>query len=214
MIKEVTKRRSKLGRIIDETDYSQIQIAKYLSVEQETVSKWCTLNSKGQPKQTISTSNLQNIIGFLKEKCGLVVDPTDLLEEPDYYINNLTIIGELKANAIDLIPYSKQKQETFQTKYPPDCYSIVFKRNINKYYYFVFEDIERNPESSIIHGADALLKLKNGKIILGLDMEIFGNQFRYKTLSNSNNKKALKSVKKVQVEYFSLMTDVNIVYQI
>ena len=78
----------------------------------------------------------------------------------------------------------------------------------------MFEDIERNPESSIIHGADVLLKLKNGKIILGMDMEIYGDQFRYQTLINTDNKKTLKTVKKAQVEYFSLCTDVNTVYQI
>ena len=47
-----------------------------------------------------------------------------------------------------------------------------------------------------------------------MDMEIYGDQFRYQTLINTDNKKTLKTVKKAQVEYFSLMTDVNTVYQI
>jgi len=213
MIKEIARRRSKLGKMIDDTDYSQAKIAKFINVEQETISRWATLNNRGLPKQSITTGHLQKLVMFFKEKCNMIIDPSDLLEEPDYYINKVTIVGEVKQNAVDVIPFSKQKQETFETKYAPDCYAIVFKRNVNKSYYFVFEDVERNPLSSTIHGADVLLKLKNGKLLLGMDMEIYGEKFRYNSLIDTGNKKSIHTLPKNKVEYFSLMTDVNIVIE-
>lgn len=212
---DVVGRKSKLGKALDDYKISRQKVSVACGgVAMETISRWCNLDNAGKPRQQINQEHLTQLTQLINYEANVQVDPTDLLEEPDYYINNLRVVGSLSDKG-KIKTYSKQKTIQVNTKYPPDTASIEMVRNSNKTYYFIFEEINRDPNKSLIHNSDAVLYDEDGIFAIARDVQIYGDELRYFNMAQLNYEtitdKLTQSIPINKIKYFHIITDLKIV---
>ena len=149
------------------------------------------------------------LVTLLKQEANVSIDPTDLLETPDYYVNQLRVVGSFNsAGKIQIYP--RHKKVKVDTKYPPDRSAFEFQVNPDKVYFFVFDSIEFKPESRQLHNMNAFLKLKNGDYVFAQDIEIgFDNAIRFSNLA-LNLQKELFNMSLEDIECYHPITDLKV----
>ena len=178
MLNTVSKK-SLIGKTLEEYDIARQSVSLACGgVAMETISKWCNLDSNGKPRQNISQEHLLQLVNLIKKETNVSIDPSDLLEEPDYYINQLRVVGSV--NDKKVIIYHRHKKVKVDSKYPPDRSAIEIEANKDKFYYFIFDSIEYPPESKQLHNIDALFQLMDDTYIIAQNVEIgFDGAVRY-----------------------------------
>ena len=208
----VVSKKSLIGKTLDEYGISRQAVSLACGgVAMETISKWCNLDEHGKPRQNISQEHLLQLVNLIKTEANISIDPSDLLEEPDYYINKLRVVGEMNdAHKIKIL--HRHKKVSVDSKYPPDRSAIEFYDNPDKVYYFIFDSIEYNPNTKNFHNIDAILHLKNGEYVYARDVQIgFDDEVRYTDVVHSKGSK--KSVFKTtlsKIKWYHPITDIKI----
>ena len=214
MMLDVVSRKSKIGKILDELEWTNGMVAEDLDVATGTVSYWRNLKDDGTPRQPISSAHLEELVRVIKKKANLIIDPSDLAEDPEYYTNTIKVVATMTDN-FKIKNFSRQKKVKVDTKFPPDTAAIEMVRNSNKTYYYIFEEVDREPNKSLIHNSDAVLYDGNGILAVARDIQIFGDQLKYLNTALTYSRKIdavkPKTIPINKVKYFNLITCVKII---
>lgn len=206
----VVGKKSLIGKALEEHDVSRQAVSEACGgVAFETISKWCNLDEKGKPRQNISQEHLMQLVTLIKQEANVSIDPTDLLETPDYYVNQLRVVGSFDVKGKIQI-YPRHKKIKVDTKFPPDRSAFEFQVNSDKVYFFVFDSIEFKPETRNLHNIDAFLKLKDGTYVFAQDIELgFDNAIRFTNMALSRQKD-LFNMSLDDIECYHPITDLKV----
>lgn len=209
---DVVSKKSKIGKVLDDLEWSNEKVAARLDVASQTVSKWRNLKQDGTTHHKISYENLSELIYMIKDEAHMVIDPSDLIENPEFHNNTLKVIGSLDSKTSNINLYARHKNINVDTKYPPDVSSVEWIYNEDKTYYYIFDSMEYNPNLKIIQNCDVIFHFKKGKYMVGLDVQIgFDNQLKFTNrgvLRFAKNPSEI--IKTSDLKCFHIITDIKI----
>tara|TARA_R100000152_G_C6742811_1_gene166559 strand:- start:11 stop:637 length:627 start_codon:yes stop_codon:yes gene_type:complete len=202
----VVSKKSLIGKTLDEYGISRQAVSLACGgVAMETISKWCNLDEHGKPRQNISQEHLLQLVHLIKTEANINIDPSDLLEEPDYYINKLRVVGEMTENQ-NIKIFHRHKKVSVDSKYPPDRSAIEYYANPDKVYYFIFDSIEYDPNTKNFHNIDAIIHLKKGEYVFARNVEIgFDDEVRF-----TNYLREMYKTKINKIKSYHPITDIKI----